>query len=282
MLIVGLFFLISCTDECRVVKDTYKNKKEKEVFIYPNCDDTTFYLRQHFYENGQMSSEGHYKNGMKVGKFKSWSESGNQTADWEVLDGEEHGFIQCWYDNGIKKRELTLDRGIENGYFKEWDVEGKLKFEGNFLMGKKDRAWKYYEENGTWKIRNYRNDTLHGETFEYFVDTTSVRFVHGQYEKGKETGLWRWLDKDSILYQTALMSEREFTGEYIEYYKNSKVKSKGTLIKGEYEGDVFYYDEKGNTIKIENYRKGKLRSSRKKLSSRQHMVWHYWGLTNIA
>ena len=262
--ILGLLFLASCKHECRVIKEYYDNSKEKVVFVYPDCNDKTYYKRLHFYENGQMSSEGYLKNGKKIGKFKSWAENGNQTADWEVLDGKENGYIQCWYDNGTKKRERTLDRGIDIGNFKEWYENGKPSCEGNYVKGKKNGTWKYWKENGTWKIRNYKNDTLNGPTKEHIIDSTSIKLVSGQYLNGKEVGLWKWFDKDSVLYQTAIMTGGEYTGEFIEYYKDRKVKSKGNLIDSNYEGDVTYYDEEGNITKTEHYKNGKLQHYKKK------------------
>jgi antitoxin component YwqK of YwqJK toxin-antitoxin module len=254
--ILGLLILISCKEDCRVVKQNYDNLKEKEVFIYPDCSDTTYYRRQGFYRNGQMSSEGYYRNGQKTGKFRSWAENGNQTADWEIVEGKEHGFIQCWYDNGVKKREATLEKGIENGHFKEWQENGKLICEGDFLSGKKTGSWKYWEEDGSWKIRNYINDTLNGNTLEHLVDSLETKLISGQYKNGKETGLWKWFDKDSILYLTAVYLEGKLAGEHTEYYSNGKIKSKGTLVDGSYEGEVIYYDEKGNITKTEYYRNG--------------------------
>jgi antitoxin component YwqK of YwqJK toxin-antitoxin module len=262
--ILGLLLITACKQDCRVVKQTYDNLKEKEVFVYPDCSDTTYYRRQGFYKNGQMSSEGYYRNGEKTGKFKSWAENGNQTADWEIVEGKEHGFIQCWYDDGEKKREATLDKGIENGHFKEWYENGKLTCEGDFASGKKMGAWKYFEDNGSWKIRNYKNDTLDGYTLEHLIDSIETKIVSGQYKNGKETGLWRWFDKDSILYLTAIYQEGKITGEYIEYYSEGKIKSKGNLIDGSYEGEVIYYDEKGNNTKKEYYKNGALLDERRR------------------
>jgi antitoxin component YwqK of YwqJK toxin-antitoxin module len=264
ILILVLLLLMACKHECRVVKDTYDNLKEKEVFIYPDCNDTTYYKRQSFYSNGQIGSEGFYRNHKKIGKFKSWAENGNQTADWEVLEGKDHGFIQCWHDNGAKKKEVNLDRGIENGHFKEWSQNGKLICEGDYMKGRKIETWKYWEENGSWKIRNYKNDTLDGYTFEHLIDSIETILISGQYKNGKEAGLWKWLNEDSILYLTAIYQEGKVTGEYVEYYSEGKIKSKGNVIDGSYEGEVIYYDEMGGITKTEYYKSGSLLDVRKK------------------
>lgn len=232
IIILTLILLTACQNDCKVVKEKFENDKDKVVEYYSDCNDTTTFKRQTFYEKGQISSEGHVIKGVKNGQFKSWSEDGILTAEWEMIDGKEHGFIQCWYDNGDKKREAILNKGIKNGVCKDWYKDG------DFIM------------------RTYKNDTLWGNTYEYLVDSIKTVHVIGQYENGLETGLWKWFDKDSILYQTATLSNGEYTGEYIRYYKNGSVELKGYQINDQYEGNVTYYDDKGNVTKIINYRDG--------------------------
>lgn len=256
--IAFVFTFQSCKQECRVVQSAYNNGKEQVVFIYPDCKDTTYFKRHYYYENGQLSSEGFYRNGEKEGKFKSWAENGNQTADWEVLNGKEHGFIQCWYDNGQKKRECICDRGIENGPLKEWHENGMLATSGMVRNNKWEGTWYLGDENGSWKIRTYKNDTLQGYTHEHLIDSGEVILVDGQYEAGKETGLWKWFDVDSVLYTTRIYKDGQLTGERIDYYEDGKIKCKGNLLDGEYDGTVYYYNEQGLLEKTQTYKTGKL------------------------
>lgn len=44
-----------------------------------------------------------------------------------------------------------------------------------------------------------------------------------------------------------------FNGEYVSYYKNGKVRSKGGFNYNNKIGKWFYYDEKGNLIKEQTY-----------------------------
>lgn len=141
LIIAIMTTLFSCKREHRVVKDTYPNGQQKVVNIYPDCNDTSLYKVQFFYENGQLASEGFFKDGKKNGHFKSWYENGQLESDWNVLDGKENGFIQCWYTNGQKKKEGTLSNGIDNGQQTLWYENGKQKSEGQFINGKKQGIW---------------------------------------------------------------------------------------------------------------------------------------------
>lgn len=249
---------IACKQECKSIISTHDNNEAHIILFYPSCKDTTYYQFQEFYANGQIAYEGFYKNGKKVGHFKSWSESGHQTADWTMLDGKEHGRISCWYDDGTKKRESTLNRGVRNGFIREWYSNGKPASEGTYKNGRQVGTWKTWDKNGTWRVRRYRNDTLWGNTIEHLIDSTSITLVAGQYEAGLEVGIWKWFDKDSTLYETCTYDKGRLNGEYIEYYKNGSIKSRAYLADGKFHGTVYYFNKYGNITQKLLYKRGTL------------------------
>jgi antitoxin component YwqK of YwqJK toxin-antitoxin module len=258
--IFRLCFLTACKHECKVVKQTYPNGQVKELRIYPNCDDTTYFLRQHFYDNGQMSSEGHYKNYDKVGKFRSWASNGHLTADWQVVNGKEDGYIQCWYDNGNKKRQCTLINGLVNGLKNEWFENGKKASTGNCKNGKRQGKFFTWEENTKdWYLKTYKDDSLWGETIEHHYDSTGNKkeIVVGQYENGKETGIWKWFDKDSILTETVIYVKGVLNGNIIRYYSSGKIESIEPLTDGMDDGTCKYFDENNNLTETVVYVKNK-------------------------
>ena len=111
-------------------------------------------------------------------------------------------------------------------------------------------------------MRTYHNDTLNGPTSEYLIDSGKVIIAVGQYQKGKEVGLWKWFDKDSVLYQTANFDSGVYNGEYLKYYPNGQLKEKATLVNGEYEGKRTYFNEKNKILKTELYKNGRLKSTK--------------------
>ncbi|MDT8413378.1 MAG: hypothetical protein RQ875_13010, partial [Vicingaceae bacterium] len=188
LVILTLILLTACDRECRVVKEYYENGNDKVVEYYSDCNDTSTYKSQTFYENGMISSEGFFVSGVKHGKFKTWSENGVLISDWEMIDGMEHGFIQCWHENGIKKKELTVNMEVKDGVFQEWDENGKLIIDGKYKNGKKDGKWTLWEEDGTWRFWTFVDDVKWGDTYEYLVDSSKINHVIGQYENGLEIG----------------------------------------------------------------------------------------------
>jgi antitoxin component YwqK of YwqJK toxin-antitoxin module len=252
-----LLFLLSCNNECKLIKGTHANKISKIIITYPNCSDKNYYKEQHFYDNGQLSFEGYYRNEKEEGRLKTWNTNGVQTAEWEIINGKEHGFIQCWYDTGIKKKETNLKCGIRNGNEKHWYESGKQASEGSFVDGKEEGVWKFWEKDDDIKIRTYKEGVLSGPTSERLIDSTGVILVSGQYEKDKEVGVWKWYTEDSVLHSSVNYENGKANGDYYEYYPNGIVKERGRIVEGEFDGEMKYFNQKGELERTEIYKSGK-------------------------
>ena len=219
----------ACKRDCRVVKSSFKDGKAEVIHFYPKCDDTTYYKGQVLYNTGQLASEGYFKNGQKIGQFKSWYANGQLESHWNMLNGKEEGLIQCWYPNGKKKKEGTLSNGIENGVQRVWDEHGKQLSEGTYVNGKRQGIWKFWLANGEYRERNYFNDILSGPTIERLDDN---RQVIGQYSNGKENGLWIWKDSLGNLEQTAYYRDGNFDSIAIAYYSNGNIRERRVYKNG--------------------------------------------------
>jgi antitoxin component YwqK of YwqJK toxin-antitoxin module len=200
---------ISCDNKCIDISKTYENGNKKFVDVYPDCNNKNEFKRYIYFENGKLQNEGTYVNNLEQGTFKRWNRKGILIEKWEFINGIETGHVECWYPDGKKKKELYLDKGVENGEFKGWDENGELIEHGFYENGKQKGKWIFVKESGTKLERTYKNDTLTGETYEYIVDSSNIIHVIGQYKKGAETGLWKWFNEDSILYQTVTYKNGE-------------------------------------------------------------------------
>ncbi len=119
------------------------------------------------------------------------------------------------FPNGQVLHMVDYVNGKRHGLFQEWDSSGTIVREGCYLLGLKHGVWRTYK-HGLLTQRSYTNDTLGGPTTEALDDG---RIVHGQYEKGKESGLWIWVRGQS-LDQTAIYVEGKYEGWSYGYWPN--------------------------------------------------------------
>ena len=97
--------------------------------------------------NGNLSFEGEYLNGEKNGKGKKYK-NGKLRFEGEYLNNIK--FIGNGYDND-GNIIYKLDNKI-NGKGKEYNDDGDLKFEGEYLNGKRNGKGKEYYDSGELKF----------------------------------------------------------------------------------------------------------------------------------
>lgn len=271
--ILALSILFGCGHtEIKKVVSTYKNGKPKIVYYLPDKDDTLTYRKEVFFESGKQDYIGHIVKGIKDGIWIWWYENGNKKDQCKYVDGFYVDTVYHWYESGkLRQIEIVAGRTVRtdgccycNGTIIRYYENGKTKEKFTSFDDKFQGTYESYDEDGCWRIQTYLDDTLDGPTTEYYIDSGKVIIIVGQYDKGKETGLWKWFDKDSILYQTAIYDNGVYNGEFSKYYSNGQLKENATLLNGEYEGELNYFDEKGIIIKTEFYKKGKLQRTKKK------------------
>ena len=294
-IILSICILFGCKQpEIKKIVSSYKNGNPEIVTYFPKKDDSLTYRKEFFYESGKQSYIGNIIQGKKDGIWTWWYENGNKKDQCKYVDGFYVDTVYHWYENGqLQQIEIVAGRAVRaddccncNGTIIRYDENGKQtevftslndKLEGVSKTINKDGSYKMetysndklegvsktINKDGSYKMRTYSNDTLEGATIEYKLDSAKD-IVVGQYQKGKETGMWKCFDKDSVLYHTIIYVNGVYNGEYLKYYPNGQVKEKATFLNGEFEGELIYYDEKGIITKTEFYKNGKLQRTVKK------------------
>lgn len=266
--ILTFCILFSCGHkETRIIISAYKNGNAEIIHYLPNKNDTLTYRKEVFYESGKINYTGNFSKGIKEGVWTWWYENGNKKDKCKYEKGFYVDTVYHWYENGnLKQVEIVAGRNVRsdgccqcNGTIIRYYENGKLKEIFTSIKDKIQGKFTSYDEKGSWKVRTYKNDSLCGPTIEHFIDSDNIKtIVVGQYINNEETGLWKWYDKDSILILTAVYVNGILKGEYIRYFPNGKIKQKGIMEDGEFQGEVYYYDESEKLIKKEFYKKGKL------------------------
>ena len=119
------------------------------------------------YENGVISSEVNYKNGIKDGECIIRCESGNLFGKSFYIEGLKHGLSETWYHDS------------------ETTIKEQLKEQATYNYGEKDGEYKSWWKNGNKCIETtYKNDKLHGEYLSWNEDgTLKEKLVYKDGEK---------------------------------------------------------------------------------------------------
>jgi antitoxin component YwqK of YwqJK toxin-antitoxin module len=236
VLIFGTLFGCQQTERKKILS-SYKNGNPKIINYFKDNADTLTYRKEVFYESGKQDYVGQFVNGTKDGVWTWWYENGNKKDQCKYENGFYVDTVYHWFKNGnLKQVEIVKGRTVRtdgccncNGTIIRYYENGGSKEKFTSLDDKLQGTYVSYFQEGGWKIRTYKNDSLWGPATEHLIDSNKVTIVVGQYEKGKETGLWKWFDKDSVLYLSTIYSNGKVDGEQIHYYPNGVVKQKGKV-----------------------------------------------------
>ena len=200
-------------------------------------------------------------NGKKQGKWVKYKNS-SKFYEGQFVDDIPVGEFKYYYPSGHLKIRTVFE---ENGRLNRTKIffdsyKAKIQAEGNYYDKKKDSTWNYYNDAGYLvAIENYKNglkqgplkvfnqvgmlnleafyvnDTIHGESTEYFETGAEFRLI--TYEHGKRTGLFKLFYPDgNILLEgnyTEDIRDSVWTTytesgeiEFLDYYVNGLVQKR--------------------------------------------------------
>ena len=88
------------------------------------------------YENGQIHSQGMFKEGKQDGKWTSWHENGQIWSEDNWKDDKYDGKMTYWYEDGQIHFEKNYKDGKLDGKYSYWHENGQIKFEATYKDGK--------------------------------------------------------------------------------------------------------------------------------------------------
>jgi antitoxin component YwqK of YwqJK toxin-antitoxin module len=142
-----------------------------------------------YYTGGQTLREESYYNGLADGMMTEYDEAGNIITKGEYLEGNEEG--EWYYRLGDNETEGSYAQGMRNGLWKYWDLPSEtgkqkvLRFEGRFIEDNPHGKHTYYWDNGNRKDEGeYVMGRREGEWIFYNYDGTP--FIIVSYKNGLE------------------------------------------------------------------------------------------------
>ena len=102
------------------------------------------------YDAGRMVSEENYRQGLKMGKSKTYYPSGElfEEADWE--NNLRTGVYRAFFVSGKPYLECQMKLGQRNGFCQVFFENGELELEGFYQSGLRHNEWKYYDKDGNY------------------------------------------------------------------------------------------------------------------------------------
>ncbi|WP_179009026.1 toxin-antitoxin system YwqK family antitoxin [Winogradskyella forsetii] len=201
-----------------------------------------------YYENGNIKTEGFYKNNHKVGRWKDYFENGE-----------------------LKKENIFMSNGNWTGFKRIYSESGLLLIETQ-PANNGDLLEKHYYDNGSLKREFVIKKTVGGNRFikngiyNEFYENGELK-IESRYEENNLVDVWtQFYSTKEIEWKVSYLNNHK-QGNYLQFYKNGKVKLAGFHNLGLKDGEETHYDSIGNEILKLKYRKGKLANASKVSSS---------------
>jgi len=140
------------TDSGSTLKINFENTKIKEIYKVSHDDFDDFFIE--FYNGKSIKSVGNFKNGCKVGEWRTYYTNG--------MLHEIGNYCDCLILKVINERKLIIvnKEGVDaKDKFSEFVIDERLKI-NDHAYHLKDGTWSYYNENGS---LNYTEEYKRGK-----------------------------------------------------------------------------------------------------------------------
>ena len=147
-------FLVVCLTSSVIGQNRYHISETDEpegsegvVLISTNKTVTGVVYDEH--ENGKLSYERNYKDGLQDGLSRWWYKNGQLYIEANYKDGKEVPIVRRWYLNGQMHFEFEYNYkdGKQDGFSRSWHENGQLSYEEIYKEGQliSKKCW---DENG--------------------------------------------------------------------------------------------------------------------------------------
>ena len=259
-----------------------------ESYLDGNSVDSVKY----FYRNGVLKSAGFTSNNYYVGNYNTYyhngqpeysyvyNDQGKLNGPYRYFDIDGKLMSEVEYKNDIaesikcfnKKGEVIYsDKQTKNVlHYKTFYSNEVVESEGNYVNGKQNGEWHYYNANGILVRKDYyKDDSQEGETTVYNEDgSVSKKYqlqnneLHGAYNqyytngapslnasfyRGKRAGEWTWYQPDGTISTRYYYLDGEEQGWQEEYDVNGKLERETLKEYGKWIKENIY-DTLGNVM----------------------------------
>lgn len=206
-----------------------------------------------FDDNGRVMSEGLLtEDGKKEGNWKNFYEDGEVKSQGVYKNNRQTGEWKFFYKQGVSEQIGNFNNGYFDGEWKWFNKAGKLVKVEEYVKGKRDGF--YYELNSTGDTIA-RGSFLEGEREGDWMVKSGDVVAKGKYVNGLKEGIWREFYQNGNILSEGNYIQGNLDGKFLIYYENGKVKEEQNYVNGIKERLWKKFDEMGVvylTIAYEN------------------------------
>ncbi len=183
-----------------------------------------------FYNDGKLKAEGNYKDNIKNGEWKFYTENEKLKQQGKFnKNGFQTGAWKWFYEDGKQQKSEIFTNGVLEGETEEFDEAGNLITKGTYVEGNEDGPW---------------------------IFVTSGYRQEGVFNYGRKNGLWKSFYPDQTLKFEGTYIDDYPDGKHTYYWENGKVKEERFYVMGKPEGTWRKYDETGALTIYIDYKRG--------------------------
>lgn len=222
-------YIISDTTKNGYVKNIYYSNKKisSEGKMINNLRDSTW---KYFSEDGVITEQINFKNDKKDGKYVKYYKDGKTiNVKGYHSNDKRSGVFEVYFDNGNASAIYTYIDGLKNGKYIKYYEDGKtIKEKGYYSNDELSGIFEEYFDNGFVSARyNYKNGIKDGkfESYDYVVSNKRYYLVtSGYYKNDERDGMWNSYDYYYDLTTNTLGNKLILT--VTENYKEDKLNGK--------------------------------------------------------
>ena len=136
------------------------------IIVACNSSQKTYYDTGELKEIIEVNKEG-----MKHGKYKRFSITGNLSETSGFVNGNQHGIRTLYFESGTIESESKFENGKMDGYHRVNYPSGKLMIDAIYANNELNGTFKKFFENGTInEIVTFKNGEENGPFEEYYLN----------------------------------------------------------------------------------------------------------------
>lgn len=110
--------------------------ERKQIVSHEEFKDSDFTVKsgysKYWYENGNLKSEGYYKNNQRVGQWKLYSSEDGSLSSSGIYRSDKKNGIWTYFEHGDTSSVYTYSNDVKEGPFIQYDSDGKISNQGAY------------------------------------------------------------------------------------------------------------------------------------------------------